>query len=596
MRIKQITLLSVLILPLLAGGLARAVLFYELWHSPIRYYSRLIGLDMQSNLILGGWLYNGFSVFTIHKLIIAAVMFFNQGQHCPEAVIFIQMLLGVLIGPLTAWITWQLTGKRLWAGASGVVAALYAPALLHECLTLRESTQIFLAVLSLAGVLWARKTQYRNSILFLSGIALALPCMVRISSLPFLFFAVLWLAYGIAIKVKEKKLPLRRCLYKTGILAAGIMTALLPVSVFNYFRADTPLPFHLDTKYAVAVGSAQTPVTMNIATTPAKTVAPPLANEKPVVLSAKSESSSRLFKFSINFLEKLPLLFKPFEIANNVNYYFMKYKLFPLSYLPGPLLVIPLAVTGLLLIFFFWRWQRRESLLLIYILSYSIPLAFFYPLARYRLIMYPVFCILMFYPLFSAIKWTRKARSILPVLPVIILMAAVYYTTFPNDFPLRATDFIAYGKAIQFQQGRPSIDSAEYFAAAINTDQNYAPGYINLADNLLQRNQPEPARLLLEPARNRFPQDAGISYYYALALMASGNAVAAEGVLKQITPPGSMEQRCQYWFHLGEAQRRQGKINEAVDSYRRAMESANPAQQEIIRQTLVKINQNTGSR
>ncbi len=589
MQINRTTWLSILILPLAAGLLARIVLFYDLWHSPIRYYSRLIGLDMQSNLILGGWLYNGFSVFTIHKFIIAAVMFFNHGEHCPEAVILIQMLLGLLVGPLTAWCCWQLTGKRLWAGASGVTAALYAPALLHECLTLRESTQIFLAVLSLAGVILARRTRYNNYALFLCGTGLALPCLVRISSLPFLGLALLWPVWGLVRMAIQKKISFRLAGAKVGLIAGGIAVIFLPVSLFNYFRADTFLPFHLDTKYAVAVGKQQAPTTMNIAPATEKT-APTLGKS-----AENTPTQSKIISFAINFCEKLPLLFKPFEIANNVNYYFMKYKLFPLAWLPGPLLVIPLAVSGMLLIIISWQWWRRESILLLYIISYSLPLAFFFPLARYRLIMYPVFCILMFYPVFAAKFWQRKTGSILPLLLVIIVTAGVFLLTFPKDFPLRATDFIAYGKAAQFQQGKLSPAAAEYFAAAIATDPGYAPGYINLADSLLQNRQPDMARQLLEPAMQRFPANDGIKYYYALALLNCGRAAQAEQILRKTAPSGTPDQHCQYWYHFGESLRLQGKIKEAAAAYRQALESANPGQREIINRLLDKISSGNGT-
>ena len=552
--------------------------------SPVRYYSSITGLDMQTTLLIGGWLYQGFSIFTIHKFMISAIMFFNNGQHSPETLILIQIIMGALAAPVIAWCALHLTGKRLWAIASGLVAAAYAPALLHECLALRESTQVFFAALSLFGLLWGRKRHFDIIGLIVAGTCLSLPCLVRVSSAPFFVLGSLWIVLYLFLKYKGKRLILKQFFIRLGVLVAVCSVIFGAVTLFNVRNSAINLPFHIDMNYAMKMSKVENPKDMNVGTLqPASSPATEIA---PVAEGSASRQSFSIGRHLENCIYKFYLLFKPFEIPNNVNYYFMKYKLFPLEFMAGPLLVIPLAFTAILFMLCSWQWMRKEGLLLLYILAYSMPLAFFYPLARYRLIMYPVFAILMFYPFYKAYSQIRRRNTILMILPMLLLWGAVLQVTFPYNADVRATDYVAYGKAIQYQAGKATDESGEYFQKAIEQEPDYIPGYINYADNLIKMGQYQQAHALLADAYARFNGDNGIAYYYGIALLGVRNPVKAESVIRKIPLPGSPDANSQYYYYLGEALRLQNKLPEALKSYRAGLECASGVKKDILQKMI----------
>ena len=552
--------------------------------SPVRYYSSITGLDMQTTLLIGSWLYQGFSIFTIHKFMISAIMFFNNGQHSPEALILIQIILGALAAPVIAWCALHLTGKRLWAIASGLVAAAYAPALLHECLALRESTQVFFAALSLFGLLWGRKRHFDIIGLIVAGTCLSLPCLVRVSSAPFFVLGSLWIVLYLFLKYKGKRLILKQFFIRLGVLVAVCSVIFGAVTLFNVRNSAINLPFHIDMNYAMKMSKVENPKDMNVGTLqPASSPATEIA---PVAEGSASRQSFSIGRHLENCIYKFYLLFKPFEIPNNVNYYFMKYKLFPLEFMAGPLLVIPLAFTAILFMLCSWQWMRKEGLLLLYILAYSMPLAFFYPLARYRLIMYPVFAILMFYPFYKAYSQIKRRNTILMILPMLLLWGAVLQVTFPYNADVRATDYVAYGKAIQYQAGKATDESGEYFQKAIEQEPDYIPGYINYADNLIKMGQYQLAHALLADAYARFNGDNGIAYYYGIALLGVRNPAKAESVFRKIPLPGSPDANSQYYYYLGEALRLQNKLPEALKFYKAGLEFASGRKKDILQKMI----------
>lgn len=564
-------------IPLLAAIAIRTILYLFWLQSPVRYYSNVPGLDMQTTLLIGSWLYQGFSIFTIHKFMIAAIMFFNNGQHSPEILILIQIILGAVAAPVIAWCALRLTGRRLWAIAAGVIAAAYAPALLHECLALRESTQVFFAALSLFGLLWGRKRHFDIIGLIVAGTCLSLPCLVRVSSSPFLILGSLWIAMYLFLRYRGKRLILKQLFIRLGALAAVFSVIFGAVMLFNARNSGTKLPFHIDMNYAMKMSKVENPRDMNVGA-----LQQPAAEIAPVTEDIAPRAEFSAGRYLKNCACKFYLLFKPFEIPNNVNYYFMKYNLFPLQYMAGPLLVIPLAFTAILFMLCSWQWMRKEGLLLLYILAYSMPLAFFYPLARYRLIMYPVFAILMFYPFYKAYSQIKRRNSILMALPMLLLWSAVLLITFPENIDIRATDFVAYGKAVQYQAGKATDESGQYFFKAIEQDPDYIPGYINYADNLIKMGLYQQAHSLLADAYVRFNGDNGVAYYYGISLLGVRNPAKAESVFRKIPVSGSGESNSQYYYYLGEAQRLQNKLQEALKSYKTGLEFASGKKKDIL--------------
>ena len=114
------------------------VILLSFWsNSPFRNYSEINGLDMKTLLAMGELFYHGKIAFSLYNLLIATVMLCNDGMISVIAIIIIQQLLGVFTSLLTTWISLKISGSRLIALLAGIVAALYAPALIYESVTLR---------------------------------------------------------------------------------------------------------------------------------------------------------------------------------------------------------------------------------------------------------------------------------------------------------------------------------------------------------------------------------------------------------------------------------------------------------------------------
>ncbi|MFA7231618.1 MAG: hypothetical protein WC071_10145 [Victivallaceae bacterium] len=582
MTIKNKTLAAVVFIPLTVALAARLILLIFWWNSPVRYYSYVVGLDMPTILTIGGWLYHGFSVFTLYKFTIAMTMVFNHGHPCPEAIIIIQMLLGSLLSVIIAWITLRLTGKRLWAATAGTIAALYAPELIYESLILKETYMTFFSALALAGVLWGRKKHCTTAAMYISGILLALPCLVRVTAFPFCVMGSLWILWYALRKLRLKDCLTKKIVFiRTAALILGIATLLGPATIFN--RHNTArginLPFYVGANYAISLGSVKNATSMNVPESDLK------ANSNQDTTPELSTNVRKIFELVVNLLRKTPLVFNAYEIPNNVNYYFMKYKL-PVSLFFGPFLLIPLAVSALILIIITGKFIRRESILLLFIFSFLLPICFFYPLARYRLVLMPVFCVLAPYSIYYAINFIKRKKTLLAVLPFIILYAAVCIVTFPYKAGLRSTDFIAYGKALE-KMPNPPENPLIYYRAACEIAPANPVAVINYTDSLLKNRQPKTALQIIMPFHQKNPAHSGGLYYAGLTMLCNGYPAEAENIFNKINIEQLQPLRSQYYFYLAETLRLQKKYPDAKKIYAMALEAAvDQKQKNIIQHAL----------
>ncbi|MCK4983056.1 MAG: hypothetical protein KAS17_09045, partial [Victivallaceae bacterium] len=310
--------LLIYIIPTLAALLVRIILLINWWDSPVRWYCNIGGLDMQTILQSGECLYRGGSTFALHKALLTAILFLNDGVACPEAIVIIQLIGGVFIAPLVAWCTIRIWGKTYWALVSGLLAALYAPAMMYQVLVLKESILLLLALLSLTAAIWVHKRHFSYKALWLCGISLALACICRINAIPFCGLASLWI---IASLFKKLNYDRKAILIRTTFLAVGILTVFVPVSLINVYltKGKTFLPVHIPKiEYITKLGSIAKPASMN----------------SPAINTSKTGSKvAKKNSLIVNMAKKVPSIFSASEIPNNVNYYFLTYKLFPLQYL-----------------------------------------------------------------------------------------------------------------------------------------------------------------------------------------------------------------------------------------------------------------------
>ncbi len=566
---------------LVTAVVVRVVLFNFWLHSPLRYYSELKGLDMQTLLDMGRLFYQGKFSFSLYNLLLATVMFCHGGAISVPAVIVIQQLLGGVTALLVAWITLRITRRRWSAGVAGTVAALYAPALIYEAVTLRETLFVFTAVLGLGVMINLVRHHFSTVWLLIAGSVIVLPFLVRFPGVGWYLTA---LTTGAVMLVQDERH--RACfrwqavVKKIALLLAGGLLLLSIVAMINYHnRGAVNSISHSYLNYLITTGRQAAPRTVNIS---APSV---IASEK------KSASSDRDFLYGLSYWlnngKKFLKLFQPYEIPNNINYYFMRSHLFPCSLLFGPGLVLPLAVAGLLLMLLrLPRLTRYEWLLLLYILSFALPPAIFLPLGRYRLVLYPVFAIMTAYAclgLVNSIKELVMAIKRHPavavedssdkstvlnwsdvgkpggILAVIIILPIIFYLmTRPPAQSLRATDFIGYGKALKIAGGG-TAELEQCFARAWQLSPTSPAAAINYTDILLQQGKRRAALEAIAPAWRAHPHHSGIALFASSALLCNGRARQAEQVLLKAGKPKTAAGLKLYYYNLAESYRLQGK-------------------------------------
>jgi len=409
---------------------------------------------------------------------------------------------------------------------------------------------LFFALLSLAAVLKAHKSHFSPVSLFFCGVFLALAVTHRISALAFCGLASLWIVACLFKKLKKDR---KAVIIHTSFLALGILTIFIPASMINIYltKGDTfspvPLPYM---SYISHIADTAKPVSMN--TAPKKT-------QKSNVI--------------VNMLRKTPAVFSASETPNNINYYFLKYKLFPLQYLVGPLLLIPLAVTALILLLFNRGILHKESILFVFIFSYMLSIIIFIPLARYRLVLIPVFCMLAPYPLFTAWKAWHNKKLLLALTPIILWSILLYINLPVNEF-LRSTDFVSYGKGIQFKTGK-STAALPYFQEAYKIAPYKQMTVINLADTLLKTRRPKEAIRVLLSAFQKSPKNIAYRYYLGIAYFFNGNPGQTEKIFSKIDPNKMGDLKDKYYFFYEQSLRAQKKHEAAAKLRQKALKDSN---------------------
>ena len=564
------------VIPAIAAFIVRLILLINWWDSPVRWYCGIGGLDMKTVLETGTWLYECKSISTLYKLLMATVIFFNGGTPSPEAIVIIQLFGGIIIAPLTAWCTLRIWGNTYWAMLSGLLAALYAPALMYQVVVLKESILLLFALLSLAAVLWAHKKKFSPLSLWSCGIFLILPCICRITAVPFCCFAALWV---IICLYKKNNGINKKLISRSSFLALGMLTVFVPISILNAFLTEGTycLPIQAPVQYVFKIGSIVKAKDLN---------AP---NQISHVTTTTTSNLNKTGSFALNMLRKVPQIFSASEIPNNINYYFLKYKLFPLEYMIGPLLLIPLAVTGLLLLILNRGALRKESILFVFIFSYMLPICVFVPLARYKLVLMPIFCMLAPYPFFIARKTWCSDKQLAVILPL-LAWAMILGANLPVNSFLRSSDFVSYGKGMEFKTGK-AASALPWFIEAYKMAPDKQMNVVNLSKTLLKLRKPREAVKILLPAYKKSPDNLAYKYYLGTALLYSRKPNQAALIFSKIKPAEIGELKVQYYYYYGESLRVQKKFKEAAELYRKALsEKPTDKQRVLLKKSLEACN------
>ncbi len=585
---RQWTLIALLLPPAIAL-IIRIAAFKELMASPLRYYSAVGGLDMKGLLELGRWLYEGRGLFSIYSGLAALAMWLNGGREWPEALIFFQYFCGTVLAFLVAWTALRFTGRRGVALTAGLAAALYAPELMYESVTLRESIMVFVCTLSLALVITLRRRHFDGWRMVLAGAILALPCLVRVSAGIWTATGMLWVWWYICRRQRyDCKKDWLKIIYKGALIGLGAFIILLPSWSWNYFSQGYPLPFYLNIGYSVKVGKVDNAKTMNV---DMKTEVPRTENKSCPMPSGKAsvKSDCKVVCPFVKYGKKVVEVFLPFEKANNLNFYFLRAKFKILNYLLRPEILLSLAVVMLIWWLVDGSVFKKESLLFIYLVAMTISMCVFLPLARYRLVLLPVLCIaggmLMTGKLYSMLRQKSLWKF------VIIMSVLVTYCllTWPCAVPLRSEDFVAWGIAKKSRGDMP-LSYLNDFENAYKLKPDSVSAAFNFAGALLHTGKYQTAAVVCLKTLQSHPDNQGLKLNASSALMACRNPKAAERILRTIREPSDP---LGYYYNLGECLRLQNRLEEALKAYKSALELAvTDSQKSLLKKKITRLTLN----
>lgn len=516
--------------------LAAAVLFrlgalWEFFHSPLAFYSRIPGLDMKTHLELGAVFARGEGVFAFYRLLAALVPE-------PAGLVILQCLAGCLTALFTVFAALRLSGSRWAALWSGLAAALYGNALLYELVTLPECWNVLITAGALAAVLQARRKQFAPGWCVPAGAALALMATGRPVGVIGVLAALLWMG---------RYLYRRRSRRGAAALAAGLLLVWIPVTLWNC-RSQWPFPVYgSNFSYAARVAEQTTMTSWNVEHAPQK-VSP--------------------LKILGSFCRKAPRVFSIREIPDNINYYFLKKRLDILKFSLPVALLVTLGVAGMVTLL--CRRDRRGGLLMLWTLALAVIFAAYYPVGRYRLVLYPCFAIFAGYYVTAL---GRPGRRGLPILAG-VLTAALQWAVVPHPAVERAADHTAWGMALLLENAPAEADAAFLEAVRLSGGGPRETG--RMLHRLLLTNRPVEARRLLREYPGNDPYRR---FYDALLDLGDGSALAARQKLESLQNAVPPEVTAQYYFFLGEACFRTGAGKEAAGAYRKLLLMTRSARQ-----------------
>ena len=561
-----------LLLPICIALIARLVVFYSWLASPFRYYHTIRGLDMFkiTNLFTDSYLNSG-SFSDLYIYLYGTVLRMTNGINTIEVMVIIQMLIGVLSVFLVTLISNKIFTNRIIAFLSGALFAVYSPALMYECFILKETLFMFLCLLLFCFALNVKSRKYSNLSFLILGIFAALPGLIRFSGLLWGFSALIWSLVGyyfLGIKTTGK-------IYTQNLgLVSKLNNILLKLIffIFGLFIILTPLHFLNNgnlcgfstikntqwIRYILKVGGQSEIKTMNIVNnegekeTEDNRLKTGDERQEPEIRddSKLPQTDSKLLS---TYIRKFFMLFDVYEIPNNLNYYFIKDGLKPLKYLLSPFILLPIAIAGGLILLFYIHIYFGTTILYFFILPTIISSTIFLPIARYRIIMIPIFCIFaafFIYKIFSSLfRLGFICIGICILVYLTVLSLELTYTK--NDY-YRASDYITYGHALKYQNSKnPKILLA--YEIAYETRPDLKKNLFYYSDELMKNNQFKKATEILLPEYEKEPNNIDIILRYSAALLGTNNPKQSLKILQSVPEPEANKQKIEYFYNIAES-------------------------------------------
>ncbi|MBE6377013.1 MAG: hypothetical protein E7050_11220 [Lentisphaerae bacterium] len=405
-----------------ATAIFTRIIFAIFFHySYFENYHLVPGLDMQTLLRFSEWGNGEDSVpfFTFHRLIIFLIWIIAGKTHCVWAVFTIQTLTGITGCLCMTDIVRKLSRSRIAALVCGIAGALYMPFMVYEFSILQETFMVNFALFAF----WTMLNALHKRFSIISSILFAASVFAALAGRP---AAIFWCGAIILFSIFKMY---RRKMLKKLIFPMSLLIALLAgAAIFNKVYHGWFSPFYNVLPYTMQYNAEVT--TINTGTP-----------QQPSIIQS-----------SINAVSRIPRLFKYGEIPENHNIYFWCEKIPELNFLPGPALIVPLGVAGIMILLCSGEFKHRYGLLLLPVITLALPLCAREVIGRYRLMLIPYFlmsaaCAAV---IFGKIKTPRKRG-----LALLGAGIGAFFSIHNGDVPLkvRASDYSAWAMAIESTPG-----------------------------------------------------------------------------------------------------------------------------------------------
>ena len=495
--VRKIALYAV---PAFVALFARIYFAFYWLNSPFRYYHTVNGLDMKTLLQWGVEFRSGSLPFSVYKFLIAALYAVAGEKYLTESVAFIQMGMGIAVAVMTVFVYRFFFGGRFGAMTAGILCGIYAPLIVYETHILKETLFLFLAFSSFTLLLYMIRKRFSTAVSISAGAVAVLPFFVRFSGLLWLFsFYALTLFF-----ILRKKYSLKKILPVT----AGTILIIFSVFMFNYSRqTGIKRYFSPNSSYLLKVGAAP-----GIST---------LSPDKKAI--RKLQKKTTVIPFIINYTSKVIYIFTPYEIPNNINYYYEGIKTKTMPFILLSFFLIPLSLAGMILMAITFRKNRRVILFTPYMLSFIIPMILFVPLARYKIALTPVYAFFAAWWISEVYKKIRMGKREQLVIPLLLFFASLFFSAYLcRNLPYRSCDDQAYGIAASYIPNKLMMQGnfadAEKILSAYYADSPSNPLIIlNYSSSLLGTGQLNKAEKILYSVRMMPTPALTGRFYYELA-------------------------------------------------------------------------------
>ncbi len=404
----------------------------------------------------------------------------------PESFFYAIRWFQVILGALTCGLIYTL-GKYWFtkkiALIAGFAACFYAPLIFFDGEVLPASLATFLDLLGLLLLVRSLKNNNKWDI-FLAGLVFGLASLTVASVLSFVIAATIWLVWQ------------QRSFRLAGIFVFGIFLVIFPITLRNYTIGNDKVLISYNSGVNFYIGNNAT-YAQTLKTRPGWEWDDLIGEPQTQGITVASSKSAFFWHKAWTFISNQPIaylrlittkslqFFNGNEIGRNQDiYYWRNYSnllsatlwkwgiAFPFG------LVSPLALMGLFLAI---RHQKL-NLNTLFVLAYSIGIIAFFPVARYRVPLLPLFLLLATYS--GSWLWTRfksgQNRQTISTVVLLIIMGIVANHGI-GKMQMTGDAEIHYNLGQAYASKRQLDKAQQAYARSVTQDSTYWQAWLNLA-------------------------------------------------------------------------------------------------------------------